>query len=64
MSPLEFEITRVNCILLRLAFWVKFSADDILKYFFFSFGDNLHEMSSPVFGKTVRNITSIRRLLN
>ena len=46
-----------------LAIWVKFSADDILKYFFLIFpgnriwhfmqvvstGDNLHEMSIPVF---------------
>ena len=47
----------------RLALRVKFSADDILKYFFLFFpenriwhfmqidsiGDDLHEMSNPVF---------------
>ena len=37
-------------ILKCFAFWVKFPADDILKYYsYFSSGDNLHEMSNPVF---------------
>ena len=44
---------------LPLALWVKFSADNILEYFsqitgvdisqIVSMGDNLHEMSNPVF---------------
>ena len=47
------------CVFKYLALWVKFSAGDVLKYFllfprkqillFHANGDNLHEMSNPVF---------------
>ena len=58
-----------------IALWVKFSADDILKYFsYFSqktgydiscklSPNNLHEMSNPVFGGKIRNMSSICHLL-
>ena len=53
--------TLVNlCINAKIACWVKFSVENILKYLSYFFqktgfdiymqiGDNLHEMSNPVF---------------
>ena len=56
-----------------LAFWVKFSADHILKCFYFfqktgfdisannivSHGNNLHELSNPVSWKNKKNIVNL-----
>ena len=60
------------------ALWVNFSADKIVNYFSYfsqktdltlhanclhSTGDNLHEMSNPVFWNNIRKISSICCLL-
>ena len=57
-------VTEADVFIESLAFWVKFSADDILKYFFsffpenkiVPFGDTLHEVSNLVFWELGDNL--------
>ena len=52
----SYELTRISIYLMLSICLIKFSADDILKYF----SDNLHEISRPIFWeKSKKNIVNL-----